>query len=198
MESFPFLGKDIEVKGSTILNAGNGLFAMRDFGIGEIVTSYYGEVIPFALAETMTPEESTHLTELIKLKWMIDGRFMPIPRLYFSDKTDEPAWRIEHDISLNSTTIMEIAKFARIGGGAFANDASASAFTEAEAEAEGNNVEGFLVTTPDFLPENYDELITNPKGGVIPLAYEKSILLLRATKEIKTGMHIFVIIHSSE
>ena len=180
MESSPSLGKDVEVRGSTILNAGNGLFALRDFGVDEVVTSYYGEVIPYALAETMTPEESTHLAELIKLKWMIDGRFSPIPRLFFSDRADEPPWRIEHDVAINSTTIMEFAKFIPMGGGAFANDAGVG----------GNNVEGVLVVAPDFLPANYDEVIPNPMGGLIPLAYYKSHLLLRATKEIKTGMHV--------
>jgi len=181
---FPYLGNDVEVRGSTLPNAGNGLFAMRDFEIGEIVTNYRGDVIPYTLAMTMTPEESTHLTPLINLKWMIDGRFYPMSRLYFSDKVDEPEWRIEHQRPMNSTTVMEDAKWAVIGGGAFANDASG-------VTTEGNNTERFFIAAPDFLPENYDEVVRNPMGGVIPVAAQKSHLVLRATRKIKAGDEIF-------
>ena len=43
--SCPTLGSGVEIRPSTLPNAGRGLFAMQSFEVGDLVTSYDGIVL---------------------------------------------------------------------------------------------------------------------------------------------------------
>jgi hypothetical protein len=94
-------GTNLAIAPSTIPNAGNGLFARRDFAANERITIYEGEIITYTEAVARRArKEATHLRAHIQREYAIDG-------LKLSDGTPitDP-----------------ITQVVGIGGGAFAND----------------------------------------------------------------------------
>lgn len=67
------LGDGLETKTSTIPGAGLGLFATRDFADDEVITSYYGMLVPYKEAKRRNP---SHIRALFPMHTAIDGRFM--------------------------------------------------------------------------------------------------------------------------
>lgn len=69
------IGDGVEVRASTIAGAGLGLFATRDYGMGDAVTEYDGEVVDFAEAcKRRKLGEGYHLASLESLHTCVDGR----------------------------------------------------------------------------------------------------------------------------
>lgn len=72
-EAMATLGNGLETRESTIPGAGLGLFATRDFADGEVITSYYGQIISYKEART---RPHSHIRSLYTMRTAIDGRFM--------------------------------------------------------------------------------------------------------------------------
>lgn len=56
---------DVEVRPSLILNAGDGLFAVRDFMEGEVVCEYYGKVL--TLLQALRTTDKTYLMGMLHM-----------------------------------------------------------------------------------------------------------------------------------
>jgi hypothetical protein len=70
-------GVNLEIRPSMLAGAGNGLFALRDFAVGEPITEYYGELITFEEAiERKKKEGDSHIRSHIQRYWYIDGSHM--------------------------------------------------------------------------------------------------------------------------
>ncbi len=61
----PVVGDGVEIRPSTIPNAGNGLFAMKDFHPNDVVTEYWGELIDWETARQLRLQgKDTHIKSL--------------------------------------------------------------------------------------------------------------------------------------
>ena len=70
---------NITVRPSTILNAGNGLFSLREFKKGEVITEYSGEVISHAEASLdKGPEYRSHFRSLESMSTVLAGLKEPV------------------------------------------------------------------------------------------------------------------------
>lgn len=59
---------------SSIAEAGDGLYALRDFEAGEVITTYTGQVVPYKEARMRRDSgEGSHLRSLITMYYAIDG-----------------------------------------------------------------------------------------------------------------------------
>jgi SET domain-containing protein len=68
------VGDGVDIGPSTIPEAGNGVFAARDFEKGEPVTAYEGEIINHAEAQARRSQgHGSHLRTLVSQRWAIDG-----------------------------------------------------------------------------------------------------------------------------
>jgi len=70
------VGNGIEIRLSTVPNAGNGVFATRDFPRGAPITMYVGKAITHSQGKVKGYQHS-HVRTLFKMRWAIDGLFMP-------------------------------------------------------------------------------------------------------------------------
>jgi hypothetical protein len=65
---------NLEIKCSTIANAGNGLFALREFAAGEPITQYCGQMICYEKAKKRRRlGTDSHIRMHLMLDWCIDG-----------------------------------------------------------------------------------------------------------------------------
>lgn len=72
------VGKGVEIRTSTIPNAGRGLFAKRAFRRGEPITEYYGEIIDWQEANARRGEgQDSHVAGHICGYNAIDALFLP-------------------------------------------------------------------------------------------------------------------------
>jgi hypothetical protein len=70
---------NITVRPSTIPNAGNGLFSLREFKKGEVITEYSGEVISHAEASLdKGPEYRSHFRSLESMSTVLAGLKEPV------------------------------------------------------------------------------------------------------------------------
>lgn len=66
----------IEVKTSTLPDAGNGLFALVDFKKGDPITEYTGYILSFEEVKEsvkLNPFLRSHMRDLFSMRWVIDG-----------------------------------------------------------------------------------------------------------------------------
>lgn len=100
----PVIGRGIEKRASLIANAGDGLFATRDFVKDEIVTFYDGVILPKRALEAMSPAcraaLTTHARNLITSAYVLIGNYDARTQLPITADTDT----------------------RDLGGGAFLND----------------------------------------------------------------------------
>lgn len=150
---------------STITNAGNGLFAKRDFEAGEPITGYEGFLVDQKEARKLVKQkEDTHLRTLISQRYVLDGTKLADGALI---DTENP-----------------LPQMLGKGGGAFVNDNGAS----------GANAE-FEFADDAFNRSVDDAIEREIKGGPINRSQYKPegrIVFLLATKKIKKGNEIFV------
>lgn len=65
--------RDVEVRTSTLPDAGLGLFARRAFAAGEPITRYDGFIIPYEQARKASRAERSHHHELLPMRFTLDG-----------------------------------------------------------------------------------------------------------------------------
>ena len=156
---------NLTIAKSSIPQAGNGLFAKRDFEIGDPITGYEGQLLKQADALKLVKEKKdTHLRTLISLRFVLDGT------------------------KLSDGTAIDLAnpmpQIRGKGGAAFVNDNGASG-----ANAEFELADDAYNHTVD------EEIERELKGGAPSLKNHKPegrIIFIRATKKIKRGNEIFV------
>lgn len=68
---------NLEIRPSDLEGAGNGLFALRDFAVGDPITEYYGQKITFNEAINRRDRgDNSHIRSHIQRYWAIDGKFL--------------------------------------------------------------------------------------------------------------------------
>jgi hypothetical protein len=69
------LGSGVDVRPSTIPNAGNGLFATRVFAQDEPITGYSGQLVRWTAVRKRPSSEVTHVRSVIAMTWAVDGLY---------------------------------------------------------------------------------------------------------------------------
>jgi hypothetical protein len=75
---FATVGDGVDIRPSTIQNAGNGLFATQRFEVGDPITLYDGELITHKSAlELRRRRMASHIRAHIQHRWDLDGSRLP-------------------------------------------------------------------------------------------------------------------------
>jgi hypothetical protein len=75
------IGQGVDVAPSSIVNAGNGLYAGRNFAKSAPITWFEGEILAFADAVALSTEQRSHARTLTANCEVIDGLRTPIQGL---------------------------------------------------------------------------------------------------------------------
>jgi len=75
--SLPVVGGGVEVRPSGIIGAGNGLFAARAFGKGDVVTFVDGPVVSDSVVRSRDPSLNTHVRTLMSHFLVVDALRSP-------------------------------------------------------------------------------------------------------------------------
>jgi hypothetical protein len=160
------VGEGVSIRNSLLRNAGKGLFAARDFDIGEPITEFSAFLLDAADSEALQREgRDTNLLSHVRGVWNLDGRRTPDGKLITSAEDD----------------------LRGLGGASYANDAPPdlvnARFTYVDCESNHLTARELLdrITT-------VEEMMRALPIGLKP---RERVTMLVATRNIKAGDEIF-------